>query len=127
MQLLDIQIMLDEAYSKGFLMAIDFLMDNEKEYMKSEFYKKSKISILKLYETFVVYTQQKYDWIDRLNQMIAALDEGLVESKIQEIILKLKNNDSVKELFKALGEQFDVAKLLEQNKELEEFLKKIKP
>lgn len=127
MELLDIQLMLDEAYNNDFLSAIELIVLKEKEYKKSEFYKNTQIPILKLYESYVVYTQQKYDWVDRLNQMIQALDSGLVENKLNEIIIKLRNNPEVKEIIQSITSQFNMDALLENNKELADLIKKVKP
>lgn len=127
MDLLQIQGMLEKAYNLTFLEAIEMLSKERKKYEKSEFYKESRIPLLKLYESYFMYTQQRYGIFNKISDIIESIDKDLINEKVTEILETLSNNDSVNKFLNEIFEKFNMADLLEQNEELKELIKKVKP
>lgn len=127
MDLLQIQGMLEKAYNLTFLEAIEMLSKERKKYEKSEFYKESRIPLLKLYESYFAYTQQRYGIFNKISDIIESIDKNLINEKVTEILETLSENDSVNKFLNEIFEKFNMADLLEQNEELKELIKKVKP
>jgi hypothetical protein len=122
--MLEIEIfaLLQEAYNLGFLESILLIKEKEKEYVKSEFYKKTKIPFLELYKIYFEYKKSNQGLIEQLNYWLENIDEGVIENKIQNLVVSLQNNETIKELMKS----FSLEGLEKQQEELEKALEEVK-
>lgn len=122
MNKIEIFALLEEVYQESFLDSILTLKENEKEYKKSEFYKTTRIPLIKLYESYYSYKKANYGLIDQLDAWLENIDESIIEEKLLNLINSLKSNEVVQDLMKS----FSLEGLKEQEAELEKTFEELK-
>jgi hypothetical protein len=123
---IQLQLILEEAYENTFLDRMEFIFEKESEYIKSEFFKKTKISLLDLYEKFESYKTKKLDIIDEFNSFIERLDMDLVVSKISEFLEQAEKDKKIVDVLNDLMDNFSVDKISEYATQIQEELTKVK-
>jgi hypothetical protein len=120
---LQIQLLLEEAHRKNFLDRAIFLKENEREYKQSDFYKRTKIDILDLYESFYTYYNREITLAEKINNVIQEIDLDEIYEKIKQIIDFIFDQEKVKNFIDYINNEFDFNKLLEENEEIKDTLK----
>lgn len=126
---LEIQLLLEKAAEETFLDAIELITSKEKEYSRSEFYKKCKIPLSILFEKFIGYhalLQKQESFSDKINDFIRALDTDAIVNFIEEFIEEAEKRQPIVDLLNELVENFNYEKISEQNKELADIINKLK-
>jgi len=123
---IQLQLVLEEAYENTFLDRMEFIFEKESEYSKSEFFKKTKISLLDLYEKFESYKTKKLGIIDEFNSFIERLDMDLVVSKISEFLEQAEKDKKIVDVLNDLMDNFSVDKISEYATQIQEELTKVK-
>jgi hypothetical protein len=119
---IDIQLLLEKAYDESFLGAILLLKENEKEYKKTEFYRKTKVNLLELYKNYYTYIKNIYG----VSEKILELNEAAVVSKLETILDKMGGSEKLMGLLDKILEKFDIAQLMNQGEEFEKLIKDLK-
>lgn len=123
---LELHDILKEAYDLPFLDSIEYLLDNEKEYKKSDFYKKTRISLTALYEKYFQYRQSKYNIWEKVEEVLKSIDPDIISDKLAEALENLDNNDKVRDIFKKVLKNFDMNDIIKQSEEFKEGVNKLK-
>lgn len=126
MEKLEIQLMLDKAYEMDYLEMIEFISGEEKNYSKSDFYKKTKMPIFELYKNYFIYREQRYNFAERLNKMIENIDTDYLAKKIDNLFAQVEQGDSVNKFLDKIYKAFDVNELLKNGDELKTLFNSIK-
>lgn len=122
----EIQRALEEGYEKSFLEKIEFIIEKEKEYKKSEFFKNTKISFTTLYEKFEMYQSRNTDIIDEFNKFIQDLDIDMIVEKVSEFLEKAEKDKKIVDVLNDLIDNFNVEKISEYATKIQEELTKVK-
>jgi len=122
---IQLQLILDEAYTKTFLEKIEFLVENDKNYKKSEFFKNTKIPLLELYKNFEQYKNSQNDLIDEFNDFIEGINIDIVIEKIREFINKVEDDETIVEKLNDFIDNFNVEKVSEYATQIKEELNKV--
>jgi predicted transcriptional regulator len=123
---IQLQLILDEAYSKTFLDKIEFLLEKEKDYKKSEFFRLTKIPLLALYEKFDGYKTRQKNIADEFNDFIYGIDNDLVVQKISEFIEVAEKDKKIVQTLNEIIENFNYEKISEIAEQVQKELNKIK-
>jgi len=123
---IQLQLMLEEAYKKTFLDKIEFLFEKEREYKKSEFYRKTKLSLVDLYQNFESYKAKSRDLADEFNDFIEGVDTNAIINLIEEFIEKASENQPIVDTLNSIIENFNYEKISEIATQVQEELNKIK-
>ncbi len=123
---IQLQLMLEEAYKKTFLDKIEFLFEKEREYKKSEFYRKTKLSLVDLYQNFETYKARSRNLADEFNDFIEGIDTDSIINFIDEFIGKASENKPIVDTLNSIIENFNYEKISEIATQIQEELSKIK-
>lgn len=126
MSITELHILLEEVYELPFLLKIEKLFEKEKEYKKSDFYKKYKIPITTLYEKFELSYQGERKLADQINQVIEETDTDFLIEKVEEFIEKFGSNDKVVDFLNNLLEKLDISHLEKLAEQFQEGIDKYK-
>lgn len=133
----ELQDLLEETYELPFLWKIERLFEEEKEYKKSDFFKKYKIPLVVLYEKFEAYQRSNKNlkeeldvWIeeiiDKLTDFIKKADTDLIVSKIGDFLESANASEKVTDFINNLLDNFDVKQLEKLAQDFEEGIKNLK-
>jgi len=122
---IQLQLILDEAYKKTFLDTIEFLIEHDKDYKKSEFFKNSKISILELYKNFELYKNSKTAIVDEFNDFIEGINTDIIINKIKEFINNIEDDQTLVEKLNEFIDNFNIEKVGEYATQIKEELNKV--
>ena len=123
---LELQQLLEEAYSSFFLDSIELLAAKEAEYRKSDFFKKTKLSLSVLYKQYFIYQQSKYGLSNKIDEFINEIDTEKLEELLIGVVEKLSTNDKLNSIINKFAERFDLKSLIENSEELQTILKNFK-
>lgn len=123
---IEIQEILLTAETKSFLDAVEYLAEQERNYRKSAFYKKTQIPLFTLYEKYLAYKEMVKGFDQRFEDFILGLDLDLIQEKIIQLVELLSNNKEMSIKLDTLLQRFDLSKIVEDSEELDKLLKKIK-
>lgn len=123
---IQLQLILDEAYKKTFLDKIEFLLENEKDYKKSEFFRITKIPLLTLYEKFDIYRSKNRNIADEFNDFIYGIDTEAVVQKISELIDLAEKDKKIVDTLNNIIENFNYEKISEIADKVQGELNKLK-
>lgn len=126
MSITELHILLEEVYELPFLLKIEKLFEKEKEYKKSDFYKKYKIPIITLYEKFELSYRGERKLADQLNQVIEETDTELLIQKIEEFLDKMGSSEKLIDLLNSLLEKLDISNLEKLADQFQEGIEKLK-
>lgn len=121
---IQLQTILNSAYKKTFLDKIEYLMENEKDYKRSEFFKNTKIPLLTLYEKFDIYQSKGFNIIDEFNDFVEGLDMNMVAEKLSDFIDAAEKNKKIVDTINDLINNFNYEKISEIATEIQEELNK---
>lgn len=122
----EINEILFTAYRMRFLESVEYLYSKQKEYKRSEFYKKTHIPLSVLYQNFFAYKKSGENLFTQFEDFFMEIDSELVTEKIEEILTKIQESEKIGEFFDGLVEQLDIEKLQKYSKELEGVIKNFK-
>ena len=122
----EIQMTLEEAYEKPFLEKVEFIIEKEKDYKKSEFFKNTKISFATLYEKFEMYQSRNTDIIDEFNKFVQDLDIDIIVQKVSEFLEKAEKDKKIVDVLNDLIDNFNVDRISEYATKIQEELTKVK-
>ena len=122
---IQLQLVLEEAYKRTFLDKIEYLADQDKEYKKSEFYKKTRIPLFELYQNFDKYKSKGLDLAKEFNDFVEGIDLDNVIELIKEFIEKLEKDEKIVDVLNNLIENFNYEKISEIATVVQEELNKI--
>jgi hypothetical protein len=123
---IQLQLVLQRAYDKSFLDKIEFLIEQEKEYKRSEFFKLSRIPLLTLYEKFDQYTRSRELVVDQFNAFVEGIDSEGVVKKLGDILEKIEEEKRIVDILNDLVENFNVEKVSEYATQIQEAAKSLK-
>ena len=122
---IQLQLVLEEAYKRTFLDKIEYLTDQDKDYKKSEFYKKTKIPLLELYKNFDAYKSKGLDLAKEFNDFVEGINLDNVMELIKEFIEKLEKDEKIVDVLNNLVENFNYEKISDIATMVQEELNKI--
>lgn len=119
-----IESVLEQAIEKGFLEQVEYIFDNEKEYKKSEFFKKTRIPLITLYEKYYMTKSQKRLLKD-LTEVVKEFDIEFLVIKIEQLLEQFKDSEDIQDFFEKVVSFFNPEKLAGLQEQAAEMLKKI--
>lgn len=122
----EIYDLLQKAYDSQFLDSIELISEENKNYMKSEFYKKTRISLSDLYKNYFQYKRLRMGLSEQLEELVVEFNTDLAAEKLEELLIKLKDNTKVLEILEGVFENFDSSKLEEYSKKIQEVITDLK-
>ena len=78
---LQIRELLEKAYGAQFLDSVELLLESNKDYVKSEFYKNTRIPLVELYKNYALHRQST-------NDLLAQIDKFILEFNVDIAIEK---------------------------------------
>jgi hypothetical protein len=123
---LELQLILEDAYKKTFLDKIEFLVEHDREYKKSEFFKLTKIPLLTLYEKFDQYKTKSITIVDEFIEFIQSIDTDMVAEKVADFITSAEQNKKIVDTINDIIENFNYEKITKIAAEVQEELNKLK-
>jgi len=123
---LEIQLLLDEAKDSDFLNSIEILDEKQSEYKKSDFFKKTRIPLLSLYEKYFAYYESQYSITKKINEFIYELDKEELANLLVGVVEKLNDNNRFKEIVSKALEQFDINALIANNEDFKKAVSDLK-
>jgi len=123
---LQIQQLLEKAYSSHFLNSIELLVEKESEYKKSDFFKQTKIQLFTLYEKFFVYQESKYSLSNKIDEFINDIDTEKLELLVVDLLERINKNSRIGELMAQLLKNFNLDALLADSTKLQTMLADLK-
>lgn len=118
--------LLEVVYGVDFLNGIEILLDEEPKYKKSEFFKKTKIPLMTLYEKYFHWKKLETTIKDELLSFVYNLDEDIIIKTLTSMIKKIESSDEVKAILTSITSSFDTADLKNLSEELQETVSKLK-
>jgi type I restriction-modification system DNA methylase subunit len=123
---IQLQLVLQKAYNKSFLDKIEYLIEQEKEYKRSEFFKLARIPLLTLYEKYDQYTRSREFIADQFNEFVDAIDSENVVKKLGDILEEIEKEKRIVDILNDLVENFNVEKVSEYATQIQEAAKSLK-
>jgi hypothetical protein len=123
---IQLQQILQKAYEETFLSRMELLVESDKEYKKSDFFKNTKISLFDLYNQYETYLANKNMIIDEFNAFIEKLDTEIVVQKISEFLTDIEKDKKIVEILNDIIEYFSTEKVSEYATMIQEAIDKIK-
>jgi hypothetical protein len=123
---IQLQQILQKAYEETFLSRMELLVDSDKDYKKSEFFKNTKISLFDLYNQYETYLANKNMIIDEFNAFIEKLDTEIVVEKLSEFLTDIEKDKKIVDILNDIIEYFSTEKVSEYATMIQEAIDKIK-
>lgn len=123
---IELMALLEEAYEKSFLDAIEFLFQQSREYKRSSFFKTTHIPLEVLFEKYFSWKKASYNMVDDLFDSILNVNTEELVTKIGDLIEKASENGKISEFFTKILEQFDPETLEKYSKEFNETVQSLK-
>jgi hypothetical protein len=123
---IELVALLEQAYEKTFLDAIEFLFDQSSEYKRSKFYKTTRIPLEILFEKYFTWQKASYNMVDDLFESIMSVDTNRLVEKISDIVEKASQDGKISEFFTKLLEQFDPEVLEKYSQEFDKTVQSLK-
>jgi len=123
---IELVALLEEAYEKTFLDAIEFLFEQSSEYKRSKFYKTTRIPLEVLFEKYFAWQKASYNMVDDLFESVMNVDTERLVTKISDIIEKASQDGKITEFFTKLLEQFDPEVLEKYSEEFNKTVESLK-
>lgn len=115
----ELQELLQEASKMDFLGSIELIHSKEKEYKKSEIFKKTSIPLMVLYKEFYMWQKSQTNFFDLFQEFITDFDFEKVSNRILELLNYLNEKPELIEKFNKILENFDIKNIEEYAKKLE--------
>ena len=123
---IELVALLEQAYEKTFLDAIEFLFEQSNEYKRSKFYKTTRIPLEILFEKYFTWQKASYNMVDDLFESIMSVDTNRLVEKISDIVEKASQDGKISEFFTKLLEQFDPEVLEKYSQEFDKTVQSLK-
>ena len=121
-----LQQILQKAYNETFLSRMELLIETDKDYKKSEFFKNTKISLFDLYNQYETYLANKNMIIDEFNAFVEKLDTEVLVKKVSEFLADIEKDKKIVEILNDIIEYFSTEKVSEYASLIQEAVDKIK-
>jgi len=122
----EIYDLLDTIYEANFLESIEIIIQEEPQYKKSEFYKKTKVPLSTLSDKYFYWRKNENSIKDELMSLIYNLDEDAVIKTLTNVIKKLESSEDVKRIIAMIGESLDPNDLKDISEEFKQTVNKLK-
>lgn len=123
---IELMALLEEAFEKSFLDAIEFLFEKSKDYKRSNFFKSTHIPLEVLFEKYFAWQKASYNMVDDLFESIMSVDTNRLIEKISDIVEKASQDGKISEFFTKLLEQFDPEVLEKYSQEFDKTVQSLK-
>lgn len=121
-----LQQILQKAYNETFLSRMELLVESDKDYRKSEFFKNTKISLFDLYSQYETYLANKNMIIDEFNAFVEKLDTEILVQKLSQFLEDIEKDKKIVEILNDIIEYFSTEKVSEYASLIQEAVDKIK-
>lgn len=123
-----LQTILNKAMKMEFLDLIEYLTEEEKNYAKSEFYKKTRIPLLQLFKEYTAHSKINENSFSKLLQNFSEYEDyAYIAEKVADIFDYLNKNEEVVYQFERFFNKFLNSENLEGFSEtLESQIKKLR-
>lgn len=121
-----LQQILQKAYNETFLSRMELLIETDKDYKKSEFFKNTKISLFDLYNQYETYLANKNMIIDEFNAFVEELDTEVLVKKLSDFLADIEKDKKIVEILNDIIEYFSTEKVSEYASLIQEAVDKIK-
>lgn len=122
---IQLQMILEDAYKRTFLDKIEFLIEQDKDYKKSDFFKKTKIPLLELYKSFDAYKSKGLDLAKEFNDFIEGINVDNVIELLKEFIEALEQDKKISEVINDIIENFNYEKISDIATMIQEEMQKL--
>lgn len=123
---LQIRELLEKAYGAQFLDSVELLLESNKDYVKSEFYKNTRIPLVELYKNYALHRQSTNDLLAQIDKFILEFNVDIAIEKINELIIKLDENEKFKEILSKIIDNLNPEKIEVLQKQIEEVMNNFK-
>jgi hypothetical protein len=115
---LEIQLLLEQAYEETFLGSVELLVAKSKEYMRSSFYKNTKIDLPDLFQKYFLWKKSQENTFDALINSLNNVDTKILIEKATVFAEELVENKKFKALLDKLLDTLDYNKLSKYSEDL---------
>jgi hypothetical protein len=115
---IEIQLLLEQAYEETFLGSVQLLVDKTKDYMRSSFYKNTKIDLPDLFQKYFIWKKSQENTFDTLINSFNNVDTKVLIEKATVFAEELIKNEKFKGLLDKVLDTLDYNKLSEFSEEL---------
>jgi IS1 family transposase len=122
---LEIQQLLEDAYESTFLGSVELLMERNKEYMRSDFYKNTKVALPDLFQKYFMWKKSQDNTIETLIKSLNQVDVKVLTDKAADFANEIVENEKVKKFIAEVLEKMDYKKLEELSQQLNKTINKV--
>jgi predicted transcriptional regulator len=123
---LQIRQLLEKAYGAQFLDSVEVLLESNKDYVKSEFYKNTRIPLVELYKNYVLHRQSTNDLLAQIDKFILEFNVDIAIERINELLVGLDENEKFKSILNKIIENLNPEKIEVLQKQIEEVMNNFK-
>ena len=78
---IELRELMEKAYRAQFLDSVELLLESNKEYVKSDYYKKTRVPLAELYKNYVLYRQTQNDLLAQVDRFIMEFNTDIAIEK----------------------------------------------
>lgn len=123
---IELRELMEKAYRAQFLDSVELLFESNKDYVKSDYYKKTRIPLTELYKNYVLYRQTQNDLLAQVDRFIMEFNSDIAIEKINEFLIKLDENEKFKSIMNKVIENLNPEKIEVLQKQIEEVIDNFK-